>query len=603
MPPPNIVLLFTDDQRFDTIRALGNDLAITPAMDRLVSTGTAFTRAHIPSGTSGAVCMPSRAMLLTGRSLFHIDGAGERIPPEHVMIGEVLGAHGYRTFGIGKWHNGKDSFNRCFGDGAEIFFGGMADHWNVPTFDYDPSGWYAGTCRFIHDPFHSNAVEIRDHDHLQAGVHSSELLAGAAVSFIEQHDIKDPFFLYVAFLAPHDPRTMPDRFLQMHDEDRIPLPPNYMDVHPFDNGHLHGRDEDLAPHPRTPAIVKRHVKEYHAMISHLDEQVGRVLEALDARGLRESTIVVLAGDNGLAIGQHGLFGKQNCYEHSNRVPLVISGPGIPAGQVVPASTYLFDLFPTICELAGVPVPPGVDGRSLVPAMREPGMSFRHHVYYAHQDIQRAVKDDDGWKLIEYVVRGKHVKTQLFNLHDDPWETRDLAGGPAVAGTIDRLRDAMVAARDAWDELSSPFGITFWRGYCAAVPRLAAGHPWLVARHHEVKEGELSLAGGEACLRIPFALGSSELYDVPIHELVDFLIGTAAVVSIGDDPPAGTLDGEGGDDFLVVPPGGGPGVPFSSMVPPAMRGTRVRLEAWAGIPPDVAARAGVEPSPRLVLIRV
>ena len=107
---PNILFFFTDDQRFDTIRALGNSDVQTPTMDQLVAEGTTFTHAHIPGGTSGAICMPSRAMLHTGRTLFHLDGAGQGIPNDHVMLGEHLQANGYRTWGTGKWHNGPASF-------------------------------------------------------------------------------------------------------------------------------------------------------------------------------------------------------------------------------------------------------------------------------------------------------------------------------------------------------------------------------------------------------------------------------------------------------------------------------------------------------------
>src|SRR5690625_1925352 len=109
---PNILFLFTDDQRFDTIRALGNNVIHTPNMDRLVARGTTFTHAHIPSATVGAVCMPSRGMLMTGRTLFHLQDAAQHIPPEHTTLGEALRANGYRTFGCGKWHNGRPAFHR-----------------------------------------------------------------------------------------------------------------------------------------------------------------------------------------------------------------------------------------------------------------------------------------------------------------------------------------------------------------------------------------------------------------------------------------------------------------------------------------------------------
>ncbi|HRJ45448.1 MAG TPA: sulfatase-like hydrolase/transferase [Caldilineaceae bacterium] len=137
---PNILIFFTDDQRFDTIRALGNDAIHTPNMDRLVARGTTFCKGYIPGGSSGAVCMPSRAMLMTGRYLYRLEGEGQGIPAEHLMLPEYLRGQGYTTFGTGKWHNGPAAFARCFSDGGEIFFGGMDDHWNVPACHFDPTG-------------------------------------------------------------------------------------------------------------------------------------------------------------------------------------------------------------------------------------------------------------------------------------------------------------------------------------------------------------------------------------------------------------------------------------------------------------------------------
>src|SRR5262245_42450882 len=127
--PPSILFFFTDDQRYDTIHALGNRRIVTPAIDSLVDTGTAFTHAHIMGGSVGAVCMPSRAMLMTGRTLYRIQREGQEIAPGQVMLGEVLRRAGYATFGTGKWHNGSGSYARSFSNGAEIFFGGMEDHW------------------------------------------------------------------------------------------------------------------------------------------------------------------------------------------------------------------------------------------------------------------------------------------------------------------------------------------------------------------------------------------------------------------------------------------------------------------------------------------
>lgn len=464
---PNILFLFTDDQRYDTIRALGNDEIHTPNMDRLVTRGTTFTHAHIPSGTSGAVCMPSRAMLFTGRSPFHLQGAGSTIPKEHTTIGETLRAHGYRTFGCGKWHNGRESYQRTFSEGDEIFFGGMADHWNVPFYHYDPTGKYDATLPEIREPLKNNTLTPRECDHIHPGRHSSEVLADTAVNFLRNYDGAAPFFLYTSFLAPHDPRSMPTEYLQMYNPDTIQLPPNFMGGHPFNNGSLDERDELLGSFPRTPEETRQHIAEYYATITHLDAQIGRILDELDDRGLADNTIVILAGDNGLAVGQHGLLGKQNCYEHSVRVPLVVAGPGVAHGARRDGYVYLFDIFPTLCDLVGVQAPDTVDGLSFTPLLNDPQAQIREHLYFAFREHHRSVKDD-RYKLIEYVVNGRHNMTQLFDLAEDPWELTNLAYDPGHAETLARLRTLLIQYSYDWDDRKSRWGEIFWPVYDRSV---------------------------------------------------------------------------------------------------------------------------------------
>jgi arylsulfatase A-like enzyme len=457
---PNILFLFADDQRFDTIHALGNQAIHTPNLDRLVSRGCVFEQAHIPCGTSGAVCMPSRAMLHSGRSLFHLDGEGQCIPPEHTTLGEALRHNGYHTFGTGKWHNGCESFNRSFAAGEEIFFGGMSDHWNVPVYHYDPSGRYEHKLPETRDPARSNQVNWRRGDHINSGKHSTEMICDAAIQFLENHNKQHPFFAYVALLAPHDPRTMPQRFFDMYDPNQIELPPNFMGGHPFDTGALHIRDEMLAQFPRDPDETRRHIAEYYAMISHIDDELGRVLTTLEQQGLLDDTIIVFAGDNGLALGQHGLFGKQNCYDHSVRVPLIFAGPGVPAGKGSDALVYLLDIFPTLCELTGTAVPSSVEGQSLVPTMHDG--TGRESLYFAYCDSQRAVRRHQ-YKLIETVVKGHHLQTQLFDLSQDPWELHNLATQADQQVLRDELRQELIQLRDRWDDLDSPHGQRFWAG--------------------------------------------------------------------------------------------------------------------------------------------
>lgn len=470
---PNILFFFTDDQRFDTIAALGNRQVRTPNMDALVRNGTAFTHAHIMGGSAGAVCMPSRVMLMTGRTLYHIEGEGQGISEEHVLLGEALQRAGYTTFGAGKWHNGPRAYARSFSQGAEIFFGGMEDHWNIPACHFDPTGQYDRQVPFVRVPQKTNAVEYRRADHVTLGKHSSELFADAAISFLEGHTRSGddtPFFAYVAFMAPHDPRTMPREYLEMYDPAQIELPPNFLPEHPFDYGELRGRDESLEAWPRTEEAIRRHIAEYYAMITHLDAQIGRVMEALRRTGQEEQTIIVFAGDNGLALGQHGLMGKQNLYDHSVRVPLVLGGPGVPRGQRTAAHAYLLDIYPTLCELAGVEVPETVEGKSLVPALRDPSERIREVVLCAYRGIMRSARDS-RYKLIEYAGRGRQGgqgarESQLFDIAEDPWEQRNLVGDPAREATVRRLRGELERWRGELGDTRARQGEDFWRAYAA-----------------------------------------------------------------------------------------------------------------------------------------
>lgn len=460
MRKPNILLIISDDHRFDAIRAAGDPRVHTPNLDALIADGALFTHAHIPSGTSAAMCMPSRAMLHTGRTLFHIGGEGQRLLPEHTLLGETLRAAGYHTFGTGKWHNGPDAFNRSFADGDEIFFGGMGDHWNMPAFRYDPTGRYASRLPRCTDPVFSNKVEHVAADHIHAGKHSTDVIADSAIRFIEGYDKSAPWFAYAAFLAPHDPRTMPDRYRAMYDPDTVELPPNFVERHPFDLGMFDIRDEVLAPYPRTPQEIRKHIAEYYAMITHMDERIGDICNAIKARGEWDNTIIVYTADHGLAVGRHGLLGKQNLYDHSVRIPLILRGPGVPRGIRSDAFCYLMDVHPTLCALAGTTPAPSVEARSLVPQLRNPAAAGCEALFFAYLDLHRGVRVGD-WKYMEYRVPGQSVHTQLFNLKDDPHEQRSLAEDPAQADRLRDLRARLRAEADRWDDGASPWGQQFW----------------------------------------------------------------------------------------------------------------------------------------------
>jgi arylsulfatase A-like enzyme len=408
---PNVIFLLADDMRADVIAALGNSHVQTPNLDRLVARGTSFTRAYIMGGLQGAVCVPSRAMMLSGRPLFRIS---EHLK-ETTTWPMVFRAAGYETFGCGKWHNGGPSYAASFPNGKTVFLGGMSDHFRVAVRDVTAGGTLT--------PPRTNTV------------HSSELFAGQAIEFLRaQKGGTNPFALYVAFTAPHDPRQAPKEFRARYDAAKLALPKNFLPKHPFNNGELTVRDEQLLPWPRTEAAVRNELADYYAILTHLDTQIGRVLETLREIGRAEETIVVFAADNGLALGSHGLLGKQNVYEHSMRVPLIVSGPGLPADRRTAAMCYLFDLFPTLCDMAGLKTPASVQGRSLMAVLKGEKEDHRDAILTAYRHYQRAV-NDGHFKLIRYA----HInKTQLFDLQNDPQELRDLSADAAAKPRLDGL---------------------------------------------------------------------------------------------------------------------------------------------------------------------
>ena len=233
---------------------------------------------------------------------------------------------------------------------------------------------------------------------------------------------------------PHDPRSAEPQFHKLYDPAKIPLSPAFLPQHPFDNGEMTVRDEKLAPWPRTPADTKQQNADYYSCVTGLDHHVGRIFAELKASGQWDNTIIIFSGDNGLSLGEHGLFGKQNLYEFGGmHVPLVIAGPGIPKGKSE-ALVYLMDLFPTFADFAGATIPAGVEGKSIVPILTARQTKVRDVLYTAYRDCQRSIRDD-RWKLIRYPLVDR---TQLFDLSTDPHELKNLADQPAHAAKITEL---------------------------------------------------------------------------------------------------------------------------------------------------------------------
>jgi choline-sulfatase len=426
---PNILLLLTDDQRPDSIAALGNSHIKTPHLDELAKRGLVFTRATC----AHPLCYPSRAELLTGCTGFRNGSySAMKLNEDIPLLPRILREAGYQTWYVGKWHTPGRPSTVGYEDTDGLYAGGGKTDDSYVDFRGRQATGYRGWV------FQTDDRKL----FLQKGVgltpDISAEFANAAIRLLNKKSDK-PFFLHVNFTAPHDPRLWPTGYEKIYDPAKLTLPANFRPEHPFDHGNARGRDEVLLPFPRTEDDVRQELACYYAVITHLDAQIGRVLKALDDTGQRENTIIIFASDHGLAIGSHGLVGKQNMYEHTINVPLVIAGPGIPAGQRTAAQCYLRDLMPTICELAGVKLDQRIDGKSLTGVLHNTTTAEIHPFIIGYfQDSQRMIRWGH-WKLIWYP---KIDRMQLFDLKTDAHELHDLAGEPAYGQRIADLRDKL-----------------------------------------------------------------------------------------------------------------------------------------------------------------
>ena len=387
---PHVVFLFTDDQRADTIAALGSQFIKTPHLDELARRGMVFRNAYCLGGNSPAVCLPSRNMLLSGRAYFRWQGG--QAPATDATFPAVMKTAGYETY-----HHGKRGNTAL----------------NIQA-------------QFDHNLYLNDQAD-------RTGGEPGREIVDRAIEFLKGRDAARPVFMYLAFANPHDPRVAGEKYLAMYERDKVPLPKNFLPLHPFDNGEQFVRDELLAGFPRTEDEVRKHWHDYAAVITALDGHIGRLIAAMKEQSLYDNTIFVFSSDQGLAMGSHGLMGKQNLYDAGMKVPLFIAGPGVPRGETA-ALTYLLDVFPTVCDLVGAKAPEGLDGRSLKSVISGKSPGVRDSLFFAYRDVQRAVRDE-RYKLIRYPQVNV---TQLFDLKTDPEEITNLAADPKQAERVASL---------------------------------------------------------------------------------------------------------------------------------------------------------------------
>ncbi|MCA8987141.1 MAG: sulfatase-like hydrolase/transferase [Planctomycetaceae bacterium] len=443
---PNILFIIVDDQSpldlpvYDPASPLR-----CPTINQLAAEGMVFDAAHHMGSWSGAVCTPSRHMVMSGRTVWHIPDSGKRqrnplaSNPDHVpadlpeyTMAAVFNRAGYATMRTCKRGNSYELANQKFTV--------RRDQSNYGPEDEKGSAW-----------------------------HAEQVLT--YLNERETQQDKKPFLIYYGFTHPHDPRYgKPEHnahygAVNHKDKTTLPalnkkqpaLPVNYLEAHPFHHGHPNLRDEVAVEgvwERRDEATIRNERGRYLACSENIDIQISRVLKKLEAMGELDNTYIFYTADHGMSIGRHGLQGKQNLYEHTWRVPLIVKGPGIEPGTRVPGNVYLLDVLPTLCELAGIEAPSTVEGSSFVPVLEGKQQTMRDVMYgvYCGGTLpgMRCVKQGD-WKLIEYdVLDGQVRESQLFHLgknpHEylaehhrkDPLET-DLAENPEYAEKLQEMR--------------------------------------------------------------------------------------------------------------------------------------------------------------------
>ena len=448
---PNILFIIADDQSPFDLKVYNPASTLqTPNIDRLAARGMVVDGAHQMGSWVGGVCTASRHMVMSGRTLWHIPDKPGRLNNPHVTnpklvppdlprftLPAVMNDAGYVTVRTCKRGNSYDAANQLFTVSSAATKRGGTDETG--------SAW-----------------------------HADQLL-----HYLQQRqttDDKKPFLIYFGFSHPHDTRDGKPALLKKYgavnhtDKNSLPpanprqprLPPNYLPAHPFPNTHMSVRDEVGVSgvwKNRDPRTIRNELGREYACSENIDRQIGRVLEKLEAMGELQNTYIFYTADHGMAIGRHGLQGKQNLYEHTFRVPFIVSGPGITPGSRALGNIYLLDVLATVADLAGIEKPGTCEGTSFRPVLEGKVDTIRETLYGAYcggsKPGMRCVKHGD-WKLIKYDgVKGEVHETQLFNLAENPHEllkqhhdprVTSLSGSDPAAGQINLAGNPEYAAK-------------------------------------------------------------------------------------------------------------------------------------------------------------
>ena len=408
--PPNFLFVLVDDQSaFDLKTYYPASILETPYIDGLAESGMVLESARHMGSMNGAVCTPSRHMIMTGRTLWNLPPSAEfqknvdPHPLDDQTLGAIFNRAGYNTMRTCKKGNSYPGANKQFEVIKDVTKRGGTEE--------KGSAW-----------------------------HSKQVLE--YLSDRERTQEKEPFFIYFGFSHPHDPRNGTPELLEKYgsinhrdtssfpplNSKQPPLPENYLAAHPFFHGHPELRDEERVSgvwKRRDEATVRNELGREYACAENIDIQLGKVLEKLEVMDELENTYIIYTSDHGMSIGRHGLMGKQNLYEHTWRVPFIVKGPGIKAGTRKEGNIYLLDILPTVCDLASIEIPETVQGKSFKPVLMSEKNTIRDVQYGVYsggtKPGMRTVRKGD-WKLIKYdMMDGGVRETQLFNIAENPHE--------------------------------------------------------------------------------------------------------------------------------------------------------------------------------------
>ncbi len=438
MSDHNVLIMMADEHTRKAMGASGNGQVSTPNLDFLASTGTRFTNAYC----TDPICVPSRASMATGRYPHDIETWDNGRPYTGATAqswGHRLTAHGVEVVTIGKLH---------YADAADPT--GFPDQ-RVPLHVHNKVGNPTGLLRGTRPPTTGGRDFI-----LEAGPGETEYyrfdvdIADRAVRWLaEEASLDRRWALQVSFVSPHFPLIVPERYFAKYAEADVDLPTQYAEAswphHPALDFHRHSQGNDI---PVDDEAIRRATRAYFGLVTFIDEQVGRILDAAERAGQLDNTVVMYTSDHGEMLGAHGLWKKSTMYEESVGVPLLLAGPGIPRGAVNDTNVSLIDVFPTMLDATGAPAvgeDSSLQGRSLIEIAAQ-----------GHLDREVFAEYHDGWSVNAiYMLRNSRHKyvhytfhaPQLFDLSNDPNEVEDLAGTAAAAGVVQSMEARLRAMID------------------------------------------------------------------------------------------------------------------------------------------------------------